>query len=246
MRVALFASTSKTHASASVGMKFKHILRGAFTDCAPAVALFAALLFERRVVISGSDTGAVAGAVHAAAASIAPFKWHHIFLPILPHQFLEYLTAPMPFLVGVHASCLPFIKKLPTEEVFHLNLDSGEYTYFESDLDALPGRPRRALELKLQQQLEQPRLDDERVCHAFRVFLSTGTALVLSQIRRHTVLPLTLATVRTDYVTVVHTSSNTRPTNGLTLFFTITGCGWTVIRFSQTRGRGGQRCSSRG
>ena len=170
------ASTSKTHASASVGMKFKHILRGAFTDCAPAVALFAALLFERRVVISGSDTGAVAGAVHAAAASIAPFKWHHIFLPILPHQFLEYLTAPMPFLVGVHASCLPFIKKLPTEEVFHLNLDSGEYTYFESDLDALPGRPRRALELKLQQQLEQPRLDDERVCHAFRVFLSTCVA----------------------------------------------------------------------
>ena len=169
-------STSKTQATANRGVKFTHILRGKFTDCAPAVALFTALLFERRVVVSGSDMSSVSGAVQAAAATLTPFKWHHIFLPILPQPFLEYLTAPMPFLCGVHASFVPFIKSLPTEELFHLNLDTGEYTYFEQDLDALPSKPRRALELKLQAQLEQGRIDDAAVAHAFRVFLSTTIA----------------------------------------------------------------------
>jgi hypothetical protein len=57
--------------------------------------------------------------------------------------------------------------------------------------------------------------------------VSAGAYSCISQIRHTYVLPLTLVTVRTDYgrlfgpntVTVVRTSSNTRPTNGLTLLF---------------------------
>ena len=27
--------------------------------------------------------------------------WQHIFIPVLPQHLMEYLTAPMPFLIGV-------------------------------------------------------------------------------------------------------------------------------------------------
>ena len=87
-------------------------------------------------MISGGDLSTLSAAVHAAAASLFPMRWQHIFLPLTPAAFVEYLTAPMPFLVGLPTSLLPAMRALPTEEVFHLNLDDGEYTYFPEDLDA--------------------------------------------------------------------------------------------------------------
>ena len=33
----------------------------------------------------------------------SPPRWHHIYLPLLPKQLQDYLTAPMPFMVGMPA-----------------------------------------------------------------------------------------------------------------------------------------------
>ena len=145
------------------------------------VALFAALCFERRVVISGGDLSTLSAAVHAAAASLFPMRWQHIFLPLTPAAFVEYLTAPMPFLVGLPTSLLPAMRALPTEEVFHLNLDDGEYTYFPEDLDALPTRPTRALQSALEAQMRSVRHDDAAIAAAFRKFFSA----VLGPYRRY-------------------------------------------------------------
>ena len=145
------------------------------------LALFAALCFERRVVISGGDLSTLSAAVHAAAASLFPMRWQHIFLPLTPAAFVEYLTAPMPFLVGLPTSLLPAVRALPTEEVFHLNLDDGEYTYFPEDLDALPTRPTRALQSALEAQMRSVRHDDAAIAAAFRKFFSA----VLGPYRRY-------------------------------------------------------------
>jgi hypothetical protein len=118
------------------------------------LALFAALVFERRVVLSGSDLSVVSAAVHAANATLYPLAWQHIFLPLMPAGFIDYLTAPMPFLVGLPSQLLPAMKRLPCEEVFHLDLDTGEYTYFPDDLESLPTRPVRALQHVLETQMK--------------------------------------------------------------------------------------------
>ena len=90
----------------------------------------------------------------------------------------------MPFLVGVHAAHAAALDRMPKEEVFRVDLDSGEYTYFPADLDALPSKPRRALEQKLEFQLRgSSRIDDAAVARAFRVFLST----TVSSYRKHVV-----------------------------------------------------------
>ena len=148
-----------------------------------ALALFAALTHERRVVLSGSDLGVLSSAVRAAAATLRPLAWQHIFLPLMPAGFVDYLTAPMPFLVGLPAALVPVMKRLPCEEVFHLDLDTGEYTYFPGDLESLPTRPARALQHVLETNLRGVRHDDAAIGAAFRRFF----AAVIGSYKRHVI-----------------------------------------------------------
>ncbi|EEH57232.1 uncharacterized protein MICPUCDRAFT_39693 [Micromonas pusilla CCMP1545] len=163
-------------------VSFAPLLFQAVTSDA-TIALFAALLHERRVVISGGDLSALSAAVHAAAATTRPLRWTGIFMPTMPASLIDYLTAPMPFLVGLHASHVPAMKTLPTDDIFHLNLDDGAYTYFESDVDSLPTRPTRALRSALEAQMKSVRLDDDAVAGAFRKFIAT----VLGPYKKHVV-----------------------------------------------------------
>ena len=48
------------------------------------MTLLAALLLERRVILVAQDKDKVSAAVHAAAALLYPFRWQHIYLPLLP------------------------------------------------------------------------------------------------------------------------------------------------------------------
>lgn len=54
------------------------------------------------------------------------YRWHHIFLPLLPRSLSDYLTAPMPFLIGMPAQLLPAIKNLPMDEITLIDLDLGK------------------------------------------------------------------------------------------------------------------------
>ncbi|DBA87177.1 TPA: hypothetical protein ACH3X2_005181 [Trebouxia sp. C0005] len=89
------------------------------------MTLLAALLLERRVILVAEDRNKVTAAVHAAAALLYPFRWQHIYLPLLPIALKDYLTAPMPFLIGLQASLLPSLKHLPMDEVTLIDLDLG-------------------------------------------------------------------------------------------------------------------------
>lgn len=48
------------------------------------MTLLAALLLERRVILVAKERDTVSAAVHAAAALLYPFRWQHIYLPLLP------------------------------------------------------------------------------------------------------------------------------------------------------------------
>lgn len=49
-----------------------------------AVTLVASLLLERRIILVARDAETVSSAVHAANALLYPFRWQHIYLPLLP------------------------------------------------------------------------------------------------------------------------------------------------------------------
>lgn len=75
----------------------------------------------------------------AAAALLYPFQWQHIFVPILPQSWIDYITAPMPFVCGVHDSMLEEVLNQPIEDsMLFMKLDTGEsedrFDYYKSGI----------------------------------------------------------------------------------------------------------------
>lgn len=65
--------------------------------------VFASMLYERRIVFTSKRLSRLSACVQACNALIYPMIWQHIFIPVLPVSLMDYLLAPMPFLIGVPA-----------------------------------------------------------------------------------------------------------------------------------------------
>lgn len=65
------------------------------------IAVFAAMLAERRMIFTSRRLDRLSACVQAANAFLYPMMWQHIFIPILPMKMKEFLCAPMPYLIGV-------------------------------------------------------------------------------------------------------------------------------------------------
>lgn len=70
------------------------------------IALFAAMLAERRIIFTSQRLDSLSCCVQAANALLYPMVWQHIFIPILPLTMKEILCAPMPYLIGVPKAVL--------------------------------------------------------------------------------------------------------------------------------------------
>ena len=65
------------------------------------LAIFAAMLHERRIMIISKKLYRLTACVQAANSLIYPMSWQHLYIPILPKHLVDYLSAPMPYLIGV-------------------------------------------------------------------------------------------------------------------------------------------------
>eukprot|EP00011_Vannellida_sp_DIVA3-517-6-12_P007317 CAMPEP_0114619814 /NCGR_PEP_ID=MMETSP0168-20121206/8402_1 /TAXON_ID=95228 ORGANISM="Vannella sp., Strain DIVA3 517/6/12" /NCGR_SAMPLE_ID=MMETSP0168 /ASSEMBLY_ACC=CAM_ASM_000044 /LENGTH=741 /DNA_ID=CAMNT_0001830983 /DNA_START=99 /DNA_END=2320 /DNA_ORIENTATION=+ len=92
--------------------------------------LFDCLMGERRIILVADDLATLSGCATAACAMLNPFCWQHVFIPVLPSSLLDYCCAPMPFFTGVTSSCMEQVKRLPMEEVYMLNLSTGEWELY--------------------------------------------------------------------------------------------------------------------
>lgn len=70
------------------------------------IAVFAAMLAERRIIFTSQRLDRLSSSVQAAHAFLYPMVWQHIFIPILPLKMKEILCAPMPYLIGVPEAVL--------------------------------------------------------------------------------------------------------------------------------------------
>lgn len=70
------------------------------------IAVFAAMLNERRIIFTSKNLDTLSSCVQAANSFLYPMVWQHIFIPLLPLKMKDNLMAPMPFLCGVHESVL--------------------------------------------------------------------------------------------------------------------------------------------
>ncbi|XP_047387854.1 DENN domain-containing protein 1C isoform X3 [Sciurus carolinensis] len=113
------------------------------------VGLFAALLAERRVLLTASKLSTLTSCVHASCALLYPMRWEHVLIPTLPPHLLDYCCAPMPYLIGVHASLAERVRDKALEDVVVMNVDSNTLETPFDDVQALPPDVVSLLRLRL-------------------------------------------------------------------------------------------------
>ena len=111
------------------------------------IKAFAALVCERRFIVSSSDLSRLSTGVICLNALLHPFRWQNIFIPLLPPSLHAYCCAPMPFIVGVHSSGLIPLQSLPLEETVFVDLDNNKVVsdWESQDVALLPSEPKKEL-----------------------------------------------------------------------------------------------------
>ncbi|XP_053320709.1 DENN domain-containing protein 1C [Spea bombifrons] len=118
----------------------------------PMLQLYSSLLFERRILITCSKLSTLTACVHASAGLLYPMYWQHIFIPTLPPHLLDYVGAPMPYLIGIHSSLMEHVSTKAMEDVVVFNVDTNNLETPFQDLQNLPPHVVSFLKLRLKKQ----------------------------------------------------------------------------------------------
>ncbi|XP_008242219.1 PREDICTED: uncharacterized protein LOC103340573 isoform X1 [Prunus mume] len=65
------------------------------------LTLFAGALLEKQIVIISSNLGILSASVLSVIPLIRPYQWQSLLMPVLPNDMLDFLDAPVPYIVGV-------------------------------------------------------------------------------------------------------------------------------------------------
>lgn len=133
-------------------------------DAQNMMIIFASMLNERRIMITSSKLSRLSACVQSANALIYPMHWQHIYIPILPTNLMDYLTAPMPFLIGVPLLVFEKASKLDFSEVVVLYADQNRVETPFDDLQNLPPEVVSSLKRRLK---NQTAMLGDRVARAF-------------------------------------------------------------------------------
>ena len=96
--------------------------------------------------------------IHAVLALIYPFRWQHIFVPVLPESLINYLGAPMPFIIGIKSHLAHCQTDFTISEVVLVNLDKGTVqstAELQNKLRTLPADPAWKLKRELKRNLKK-------------------------------------------------------------------------------------------
>ena len=107
-------------------------------DAHSMLVIFASMLYERRILVTSKKLSRLSACVQAANSLIYPMFWQHIFIPVLPAQLMDYLSAPMPFLIGVPDPLMKRIRRAELGEVVILDADNNKVETPFDDLDSIP------------------------------------------------------------------------------------------------------------
>ena len=79
------------------------------------IRIFRLLLFEKKIVFIDDDYSRLSNVMNSFISLLYPFQWVNVYIPILTVSMIKYLGTFLPFLVGVHSSFIPHIKKILTD-----------------------------------------------------------------------------------------------------------------------------------
>ncbi|KAG6719202.1 hypothetical protein I3842_04G190100 [Carya illinoinensis] len=84
------------------------------------LTLVAGVLLEKQVVVVCPNLGVLSAIVLSFIPMIRPFQWQSLLLPVLPGRMLDFLDAPVPYIVGVQHIHTDL--KMKTSNLVHVNV----------------------------------------------------------------------------------------------------------------------------
>lgn len=120
--------------------------------------LFCAVLTEHKILFHSSSFSRLTDSCHALTALMYPFRFSHVYIPILPASLTEVLSTPTPFIMGVHSDLQNDVTDVM--DVIVADLDGGSIYVPESlvpPVSRLPATLWRSTQEALQKVL-QPEL----------------------------------------------------------------------------------------
>ncbi|KAL3332406.1 hypothetical protein AABB24_032800 [Solanum stoloniferum] len=70
-------------------------------ELAEVLTLFAGALLEKQIVVVCSNLGILSACILSIIPLIRPYQWQSLLMPVLPNDMLDFLDAPVPYIVGV-------------------------------------------------------------------------------------------------------------------------------------------------
>ena len=109
-----------------------------------------ALLAERKIILVSSHLSLLNQISESLVNLLFPFYWHHIFIPVLPARLLNYLQAPLPYLIGVDRSYFPLDlqKESLSNDAIVMDIDQDLFKAKQPPV-SLPSREKRKLLLRI-------------------------------------------------------------------------------------------------
>ncbi|KAI1296516.1 Myotubularin-related protein 13 [Halotydeus destructor] len=87
------------------------------------VTLFCAVMTEQKILFHSKSYTRLHDSCHALTSLMYPFKYSHVYIPLLPSSLLEVLSTPTPFVMGVHSMLKKEVSDLL--DVIIVDLDGG-------------------------------------------------------------------------------------------------------------------------
>nr|XP_022903843.1 myotubularin-related protein 13 isoform X2 [Onthophagus taurus] len=85
--------------------------------------LFCAIMTEHKILFHSKSYNRLTEACRALTALMYPFRYTHVYIPLLPAPLVEVLSTPTPFIMGVHSSLKSEVAELM--DVIVADLDGG-------------------------------------------------------------------------------------------------------------------------
>ncbi|XP_021707699.1 myotubularin-related protein 13 [Aedes aegypti] len=116
--------------------------------------LFCAVMTEHKILFHSTSYSRLTDSCRALTALMYPFRYSHVYIPILPASLVEVLSTPTPFIMGIHSSMQTEVTEVL--DVIIADLDGGSIHIPQSLVPPpaeLPKALREATEIALQQVL---------------------------------------------------------------------------------------------
>ncbi|XP_055539835.1 myotubularin-related protein 13 [Wyeomyia smithii] len=102
--------------------------------------LFCAVMTEHKILFHSTSYSRLTDSCRALTALMYPFRYSHVYIPILPASLVEVLSTPTPFIMGIHSAMQSDVTEVL--DVIVADLDGGSIHIPESLVPPVAKLPR--------------------------------------------------------------------------------------------------------